>query len=63
MASNQKLLNELERKTLSIIGKIRRKEIDPEESKIGVFINKIKDMDQALYEHMIQEYKKAITEK
>lgn len=47
----------LERKIISLIGKIRRNEITKQESGIAKLLNILKKVDEPLYEKYIKEYK------
>jgi len=62
MSATEKLIRSLEKKVVSLTGQVRRGEISPAESKTVVSINKLKDLDQALYDKLLQQYKVAVTE-
>lgn len=62
MSATEKLIRSLEKKVVSLTGQVRRGEISPAESKTVVSINKLKDLDQALYDKLLQKYKVAVAE-
>lgn len=62
MSATEKLIRSLEKKVVSLTGQVRRGEISPAESKTVVSINKLKDLDQALYDKLLQQYKVAVAE-
>lgn len=50
----------LEKKITGKIGAIKRKEIAPKESGIGILFNNLRNIDIPLYEKLIAEYKSVL---
>jgi len=55
--SAEKFLINLEKLVTAKMGAIKRREILPQDSGIGIQLNRIKLLDQACYERLIKEYK------
>lgn len=60
--SPEKQIETLERKIASLMFQIKRGEITPLESKIGKPFNRLKPLDLASYENLLNEYKKILEE-
>ena len=60
MGYSEKELRLLERSIRSKILKIGDKTLTPKESKIGVFLNEMKRLDEVLYNELISDYKKVL---
>jgi hypothetical protein len=55
-----RLIKQIERNIKVKIKQIKSGEVTPQESRIGVQFNKLKSLDEASYENLIQEYKRAV---
>ena len=55
--STEKFLKTLEKTVIGKMGAIQRKEILPQDSGIGVQLNRIKQLDQACYDCLVKQYK------
>ena len=58
-----KFLDSLKRSIMGKMTQIRDQKITPADSKIGVLLNKVKVLDLALYEELLEKYKSIISEK
>lgn len=58
--TEEKFLSTLEKLVIAKMGAIKRRELLPQESEIGVQLNRIKLLDQACYEKLLREYKQIL---
>jgi hypothetical protein len=50
----------LEKKIIGLINQIKNKKISPQESKIGIYLLKMKDIDVPCYEKLLKKYRDAL---
>ena len=55
--STEKFLKNLEKLVIAKMGAIKRKEMLPQDSGIGIQLNRIKQLDEASYTNLVKEYK------
>lgn len=55
-----KKINEIERKIVAKMGAIKRKEVTPKDSGIGVLFSSLRTLDLPLYESLVSDYKKVL---
>jgi hypothetical protein len=55
--STEKFLKSLEKVVIGKLQAIKRKEILPQDSGIGVQLNRIKQLDEVCYLNLVKEYK------
>lgn len=55
-----RLIKQIEKNIKTKMKDIKEGKTTPKESRIGVQFNKLKELDEASYENLLQEYKKVI---
>jgi hypothetical protein len=54
------LIKQIEKNIKIKMKRIKEGTLTPKDSKIGIQFNKLKDLDQASYENLLQEYKQIL---
>jgi hypothetical protein len=52
--------NDLIKKITGAIGSIKRKEVSIKDAKVGIFLNKLKEVNIGQYDELLKTYKDAI---